>query len=162
MSDMIAPARPTTGATSEWSARRHRDGPGTSRTATTGTARHEQRNTTSSIALASSRYARLYTELGIGTTVWSHWLRDCLTGKYNDGIPKDSRGTLKGYEWLAERADRTAKIAKVKKLMPIAQELNCTLAQLSLAWSQNPQYRRWITARAGRPGAREHAGRSVS
>jgi len=26
-----------------------------------------------------------------------------LTGKYNDGIPPGSRGTVKGYEWLAER-----------------------------------------------------------
>jgi aryl-alcohol dehydrogenase-like predicted oxidoreductase len=59
-------------------------------------------------------YARLYADLGIGTTVWSPLASGLLTGKYNDGMPPDSRGTLKGYEWLAERLTEPAKIAKVK------------------------------------------------
>jgi voltage-dependent potassium channel beta subunit len=96
-------------------------------------------------------YARLYADLGIGTTVWSPLASGLLTGKYNDGIPKDSRGTLKGYEWLAERLTEPAKIAKVKKLMPIAQELGCTLAQLALAWClKNPHVSSVITG-ASRP-----------
>jgi voltage-dependent potassium channel beta subunit len=96
-------------------------------------------------------YARLYTDLGIGTTVWSPLASGLLTGKYNDGIPPDSRGTLKGYEWLAERLTEPAKIAKVKKLMPIAQELGCTLAQMSLAWClKNPHVSTVITG-ASRP-----------
>ena len=48
-------------------------------------------------------YARLYDDIGLGTTIWSPLASGLLTGKYNDGIPPDSRGTLKGYEWLAER-----------------------------------------------------------
>lgn len=96
-------------------------------------------------------YARLYADLGIGTTVWSPLASGLLTGKYNDGIPPDSRGTLKGYEWLAERLTDPAKIAKVRKLMPIAQELKCTLAQMSLAWClKNPHVSTVITG-ASRP-----------
>src|SRR6185369_3295884 len=96
-------------------------------------------------------YARLYADLGIGTTVWSPLASGLLTGKYNDGIPPGSRGTLKGYEWLAERLTEPAKIAKVKKLMPIAQELGCTLAQMSLAWClKNPHVSTVITG-ASRP-----------
>ena len=48
-------------------------------------------------------YARLYDDIGLGTTIWSPLASGLLTGKYNDGIPPGSRGTLKGYEWLAER-----------------------------------------------------------
>ncbi len=96
-------------------------------------------------------YARLYADLGIGTTIWSPLASGLLTGKYNDGIPPDSRGTLKGYEWLAERLTDPDKIAKVAKLAPIAAELDCTLAQLSLAWClKNPQVSTVITG-ASRP-----------
>jgi voltage-dependent potassium channel beta subunit len=91
-------------------------------------------------------YARLYADLGLGTTIWSPLASGLLTGKYNDGIPKDSRATLKGYEWLAERMVDPAKIAVVKKLAPIAAELGCTLAQMSLAWClRNPHVSTVIT-----------------
>ena len=61
-------------------------------------------------------YARLYADIGLGTTVWSPLASGLLTGKYNDGIPADSRGTLKGFEWLQERLTDPGKIAKVRKL----------------------------------------------
>ena len=48
-------------------------------------------------------YARLYADMGLGTTIWSPLASGLLTGKYNDGVPADSRGAVKGYEWLAER-----------------------------------------------------------
>ena len=59
-------------------------------------------------------YARLYDDIGLGTTIWSPLASGLLTGKYNDGIPPGSRGTLKGYEWLAERLTEPAKIAAVE------------------------------------------------
>jgi len=96
-------------------------------------------------------YARLYDDIGIGTTTWSPLASGLLTGKYNDGIPKDSRASLKGYEWLAERIVDPARIATVKKLSPIAAELGCTLAQMSLAWClKNPRVSTVITG-ASRP-----------
>jgi len=79
-------------------------------------------------------YSRVCRDLGIGTTTWSPLASGLLTGKYNDGVPKDSRGAIPGYEWLADRLTDASKIAVVKRLAPIARELDCTLAQLSIAW----------------------------
>ena len=82
-------------------------------------------------------YLRLYDEIGMGTTIWSPLASGLLTGKYNDGIPDDSRLALPGYEWLQkslEGEEGAKKIATVKKLMPVAKDLGCTMAQLALAW----------------------------
>jgi aryl-alcohol dehydrogenase-like predicted oxidoreductase len=96
-------------------------------------------------------YARLYEDLGIGTTVWSPLASGLLTGKYNDGIPADSRGSVKGFEWLAERLTDRGKIARVRLLEPIARDLGCTLAQLAIAWClKNPHVSTVITG-ASRP-----------
>jgi len=96
-------------------------------------------------------YARLYADLGLGTTIWSPLASGLLTGKYNDGVPADSRGAVKGYEWLAERLTERAKIEKVRKLAPIAADLGCTLAQMALAWClKNPHVSTVITG-ASRP-----------
>jgi aryl-alcohol dehydrogenase-like predicted oxidoreductase len=91
-------------------------------------------------------YARLYRDIGLGTTIWSPLASGMLTGKYNAGIPPDSRGALKGYEWLAERLTDAAKIAVVKRLEPISKDLSCTMAQLALAWClKNPHVSTVIT-----------------
>jgi len=89
---------------------------------------------------------RLYDDIGLGTTVWSPLASGLLTGKYNDGIPPGTRGTLKGYEWLAERLSDPAQRAAVRRLAPIAADLGCTLAQMSLAWClKNPHVSTVIT-----------------
>lgn len=91
-------------------------------------------------------YVRLYRDIGLGTTTWSPLASGLLSGKYNEGIPAGSRATLKGYEWLAERIVDPAKIAKVRKLAPIAADLGCTMAQLALAWcARNPNVSTVIT-----------------
>ena len=96
-------------------------------------------------------YARLYADIGLGTTIWSPLASGLLTGKYNDGIPPGTRGTLKGYEWLAERLSDKDKLAVVRRLVPIAADLGCTLAQMSLAWClKNPHVSTVITG-ASRP-----------
>ena len=38
-----------------------------------------------------NEYRRLYREIGLGTTIWSPLASGLLTGKYNEGIPEDSR-----------------------------------------------------------------------
>jgi voltage-dependent potassium channel beta subunit len=97
-------------------------------------------------ARVEQEYARLYADIGLGTTIWSPLASGLLTGKYNDGIPSDSRGTIKGYEWLAERLTNQSEIAKVKRLAPIAADLGCTLAQMALAWClKNPHVSTVIT-----------------
>ncbi len=84
-------------------------------------------------------YARFYKEYNYGSTIWSPLASGLLSGKYNKGIPKDSRGALKGYEWLKDRLSDEQKLAKVAALEPIANELGCTLSQLALAWClKNP------------------------
>ena len=96
-------------------------------------------------------YRRLYEDTGLGLTTWSPLASGMLTGKYLDGIPAGTRGTLPGYEWLQERLNDEAKKRAVRKLQPIAQELGCTLGQLSLAWClRNPRVSTVITG-ASRP-----------
>ena len=91
-------------------------------------------------------YARLYEDIGIGTTIWSPLASGLLTGKYRDGVPADSRGALEGFGWLAERLTNKDEIAKVERLRPIADELGCSLAQLSIAWcAANPHVSTVIT-----------------
>ncbi|MEO5902326.1 MAG: aldo/keto reductase [Ilumatobacteraceae bacterium] len=91
-------------------------------------------------------YARLYEDIGLGTTIWSPLASGLLTGKYRDGVPSDSRGALEGYGWLAERLTDKNEIAKVERLRPIADSLGCSMAQLSLAWcAANPHVSTVIT-----------------
>lgn len=91
-------------------------------------------------------YARLYEDIGLGTTIWSPLASGLLTGKYANGIPEDSRGALPGHGWLADRLTDPAQIAKVESLRPIAAELDCSLAQLAIAWcAANPRVSTVIT-----------------
>ena len=96
-------------------------------------------------------YARLYTDIGLGTTTWSPLASGLLTGKYDGGVPADSRAAVKGYEWLAERVQDGAKLAKVRALAPIAQELSCTLAQLAIAWCLKNAHVSTVITGASRP-----------
>ncbi len=84
-------------------------------------------------------YARLYEDIGLGTTIWSPLASGLLTGKYLDGIPEGSRGALPGYEWLRGRFTDEDINAKVRELKGVADDLGCSLAQLSIAWcARNP------------------------
>lgn len=84
-------------------------------------------------------YTRFYKDYNYGTTIWSPLASGLLSGKYSKGIPKDSRGALKGYEWLKNSLTDEGKLAKVAALEPIAKELDCKLSQLALAWClKNP------------------------
>jgi voltage-dependent potassium channel beta subunit len=91
-------------------------------------------------------YSRLFKDYGYGTTTFSPLASGMLTGKYNNGIPADSRGALKGYEWLHDTLTNPDSITKVKMLHPVAEELSCTLAQLAIAWClKNPNVSTVIT-----------------
>lgn len=86
--------------------------------------------------------SRLETELGplvekygLGTTTWSPLASGLLTGKYNDGIPEDSR--LHREAWLQEFVFEGLddKVARLRRLQEVADGLGCTMAQLALAWT---------------------------
>jgi len=95
-------------------------------------------------------FARLYAGIGLGLTIFSPLASGILTGKYNAGIPKESRMALPGMEWLKDELT-SQKIAAVKKLQPIADELGASMAQLALAWcARNPNVSTVITG-ASRP-----------
>jgi aryl-alcohol dehydrogenase-like predicted oxidoreductase len=97
-------------------------------------------------------YALLYENYGLGLTIFSPLKMGILTGKYNDGIPEDSRfGASKdkfvemmrkrfgGDDWMKE-------IEQVKKLKPIADKVGCDQAALALAWViKNPNVSSAIT-----------------
>jgi len=91
-------------------------------------------------------YARLYEDIGLGTTIWSPLASGLLTGKYLDGVPEGSRATLPGYEWLKGMLTDPERNKKVAELKTIADELDITLTQLSLAWCvKNPHVSTVIT-----------------
>jgi voltage-dependent potassium channel beta subunit len=93
-----------------------------------------------------TEYKPLYTDLGMGTTTWSPLASGLLTGKYLDGIPEGSRGTLKGYDWLKGDLVDPGNAAKVRALLPVAESLGCTLAQMAIAWcAMNPHVTTVIT-----------------
>lgn len=82
----------------------------------------------------------LYELLGLGTTIWSPLASGILTGKYNDGIPADSRLNLPGYEFLRDRLQGeagAATIAKVRRLGMLADEAGLPLTHLALLWCLN-------------------------
>ena len=95
-------------------------------------------------------YARLYTEVGLGTTTWSPLASGLLTGKYDTGVaPAESRANVRGMEWLRDRLigeEAASDIDKVKKLKKVADALGCTRAQLAIAWClKNPNVSTVIT-----------------
>jgi voltage-dependent potassium channel beta subunit len=81
-------------------------------------------------------YLPLFKKYGLGTTIWSPLASGILSGKYDHGIPSESR--LAKEAWLVP--DNFMQLVdKAKQLSVISQELGCTLSQLSIAWClQNP------------------------
>ena len=99
-------------------------------------------------------YARLYREIGLGTTIWSPLASGLLSGKYDDGCPPDTRASEAGLEWLRELLVGPAASEsreKVRRLRAIADDVRCTRAQLAVAWClRNPNVSSVITG-ASRP-----------
>lgn len=91
-------------------------------------------------------YARLYEDIGLGLTTWSPLASGLLTGKYRNGIPKDSRGARKEMDFLVNGLTHDAKNKAVTKLEMVADDLGCTVGQLAIAWaSHNPHVSTVIT-----------------
>lgn len=85
-------------------------------------------------------YARLYRDLGLGLTTWSPLGYGLLTGKYLAGIPSQSRAALPGYEWLRTRMTDAETNEKIRSLRNVADDLDCSMAQLAIAWcARNPR-----------------------
>lgn len=89
-----------------------------------------------------SEFLPLYESYGMGTTIWSPLASGILTGKYNDGVPTDSRLNLPDYQWLKDlwlSDEGKQKLVKVRKLTMLSQEIDISLTHLSIAWClKNP------------------------
>jgi len=90
-------------------------------------------------------YDYLYKKFNYGTTVYSALASGVLTGKYNDGIPEDSRFTtnkefFKNTVEALQKPEGQAKIQKVRELTLLAKKyFDATPGQLALAWvAKNP------------------------
>jgi len=104
-------------------------------------------------------YAPLYDSMGLGLTTWSPLASGVLSGKYIGGVPEGSRATLPGYGWLREHLTDAGANRKVAQLGEIADELGCTLSQLSIAWcAANPHVSSVITGASRVEQLRENLG----
>lgn len=95
-------------------------------------------------------YLKLYDVVGLGTTVWSPLASGLLTGKYNDGIPEDSRANSHDdISWLRdifEGEKVKPKLQKVRQLSEVASDLGIGMPHLALAWClKNPNVSTAIT-----------------
>ena len=93
--------------------------------------------------------APLYREIGLGLTTWSPLASGLLTGKYNSGDPGNTRISLPNYDWLREQFqsdEARRRLAKVKLLAEVANDLGTTLPRMALAWClKNPNVSSVIT-----------------
>jgi voltage-dependent potassium channel beta subunit len=86
-----------------------------------------------------NEYLMVYKTVGLGTTIWSPLASGLLSGKYNKGIPAESRFAIPGFEWLRDRLMQEQLVAKAVKIAELAAELSITPSQLSIAWCiKNP------------------------
>lgn len=84
-------------------------------------------------------YLDIFRTVGLGTTIWSPLASGLLSGKYNEGIPKNSRFALQGFDWLKDRWMLDDNLKKVQKIGALANKLGVSTAALSIAWCiQNP------------------------
>lgn len=84
-------------------------------------------------------YAPLYGELGLGTTTWSPLASGMLAGRYDDGIPDDTR--LGRERWLLRDDDTAAggRLSRARRFTALARELGVAPAPLAIAWClRNP------------------------
>jgi voltage-dependent potassium channel beta subunit len=87
-------------------------------------------------------YAPLYSELGLGTTIWSPLASGLLTGKYNEGVPDDTRLGQKDNAWLQKMVlgeEGNQRLDRVRRFTALAAELGEKPSQLAIAWClRNP------------------------
>jgi len=79
-------------------------------------------------------YSQIFKTVGLGTTIWSPLASGVLSGKYNDGFPKDTRLNIEGMEWLKDAALAEANLNRVRKVTSLAKELGMSMPLLALAW----------------------------
>ncbi len=69
---------------------------------------------------------------GIGLVVWSPLAQGVLTGKYNNGVPENSRASH--IEWMKDQLSEE-RLNKVRALTAVADRIGTTPSALALAWA---------------------------
>jgi len=97
-------------------------------------------------------YQLLYEQRGLGITSFSPLKVGILTGKYNDGIPEDSRLANSKDNYTASLTSQygndswKGELVQVRKLKPVAEKLGIDQATLAMAWVlRNPNVSSAIT-----------------
>jgi voltage-dependent potassium channel beta subunit len=87
-------------------------------------------------------YAPLYGECGMGTTIWSPLASGLLTGKYNEGVPADTRLGQTSHGWLKRMVlgdAESRRLERARRFTALAAELGVAPAPLAIAWClRNP------------------------
>ena len=84
-------------------------------------------------------YAKIYSTVGLGTTIWSPLASGILSGKYNDGFPTDTRLNIEGLDWLKDSLLVEENLNKVRKITALAKEWSVSPAVLAISWClKNP------------------------
>ncbi len=94
-------------------------------------------------------YAPLFEKYRLGSTIWSPLASGVLSGKYNDGVSSVRVGDRAQFiaRYLTDE-----NLKRLKQLKLFAKELNCTMAQLAIAWClKNPHVSTVLTG-ATSPG----------
>lgn len=73
------------------------------------------------------------TNQGMGLVIFSPLAQGVLTGKYNQSVPEDSRAKSVDWEWFKQQITEE-RLAKVRALTALAQEMGTTTSALALAW----------------------------
>jgi voltage-dependent potassium channel beta subunit len=144
MHDLVAQGKVLYWGTSEWSAQQIQEAHGLARQLglTAPTMEQPQYNMLHRDKV-EREFHRLYSGIGLGTTIWSPLASGILTGKYRDGVPEGSRMSVPDYAWLREQhlesEEGKARIRTAAELEPVARDLGITPAQLAIAWClKNP------------------------
>lgn len=86
-----------------------------------------------------NEYLHLFNNHGLGTTIWSPLASGILSGKYTNSGVEGTRLGMTGLEWLKDRTLAEDRMEKAAKLQQLANQLEVSLAKLSIAWClKNP------------------------
>ena len=85
-------------------------------------------------AKMENEYNTLFTNFGMGTTIWSPLASGLLSGKYVNNNATDTRLNIDGMEWLKEKTLTHERLIKVQLLNNLAIEIGTSLAKMSIAW----------------------------
>ena len=98
-------------------------------------------------------YAPLYSELGLGTTIWSPLASGLLTGKYTDGIHREGRLALPDAVWLQRLVvgnSEERRLQRAQRFVQVAAQLGEKPAPLAIAWClRNPHVSSVILGASG-------------